>query len=161
MRFLSRRISVCVGGVLLIWITGLNAWSDLRASSATQDSNVEAQIEVIENAWTIALNDVDVDAMESILVDDFARPDPQGGTFIDKQEMLRYYRSPRFREGHRRINIADMRVSVYGDTAIARGHVHAQDSSGHVVSTLLFTDVFVRQKAQWRAVSAQENPVTH
>jgi ketosteroid isomerase-like protein len=158
---LTQRISVCVAGILLAWGAGPSAWGHQRGSRRPrQDTSANAQIEALENAWTAALNEDDVNAIGDILADDFTRPDPQSGTFIDKQELLRYYRSSKFREAHLRISIADMTVNVYGDTAIARGHVHAHDSGGHVVSTLLFTDVLVRRNAKWWAVSAQENSVT-
>jgi ketosteroid isomerase-like protein len=157
---LVQKISVCVGGILLAWMATHSAAGQHRGSLTSQEASASTQIEALENAWTAALNDDDVNAIEAILADDFMRPDPQSGAFIDKQELLRYYRSSSFREDHRRVTIADVKVNVYGDTAIVRGHVHAHDIGGHVVSTLLFTDVFVRRNAKWRAVSAQENYVT-
>jgi len=52
-----------------------------------------------------------------------------------------------------------MSISVYGSTALARGVLITTDPDGRIIRKLLFTDVFVKRAQNWRAISAQENPV--
>lgn len=149
----------CLAAVVLIC-----AWSVSQATvhghppvkAATPS---QAAVERLENQWLDALNRADIDAIAPILADDFLRPAPQSGQFVGKADLLRYYRSHRapLKEGSKRIE--NMTVTVYDPTAIARGEVVTRDAKGAVVSTLLFTDIFVRRAGKWQAVSAQENPL--
>jgi hypothetical protein len=113
----------------------------------------------LEQKWVTALNTADVKTIGEVLAGDFVRPAPQAGQFITRADLLSYYRkhlSPH--DPHQR-RISDMKVSVYGTTAIARGVVTTTDAQGRIIRKLLFTDVFVKRDGRWQAVSAQENRV--
>jgi hypothetical protein len=136
------------------------------ASSAQQaaanSKNVEreqAAVAKLEDEWLAALTTPDVDAIAGILGDDFVRPAPDYGNFVDKRGLLAFYRSHLHHEGSRKKHIEDMKITIYGSTALARGTVVTTDAAGAVVSKLLFTDVFVQRNGRWQAVSAQENAV--
>jgi ketosteroid isomerase-like protein len=51
-----------------------------------------------------------------------------------------------------------LRVRLYGDTAIANGIVVITGAGGGERRSV-FTDVFVRRDGRWQAVNAQENAV--
>jgi ketosteroid isomerase-like protein len=125
----------------------------------TSEPQAQADVAHLEREWLGALDRADVNAIARILADDFLRPAPQSGHFIGKTELLRYYRSHLVPPKAEKKQIEDMIVIVYGSSAIARGKVVTRDAEGFAVSTLLFTDVFVRRAGKWQAVSAQENPV--
>ena len=58
-------------------------------------------------------------------------------------------------------NIGDLQVRFYGDTAIVvaqgslKAHAKNQDLSGKYV----WTDTFVKQDGEWKAVASQVTPV--
>jgi ketosteroid isomerase-like protein len=123
------------------------------------EQQAQAAVMHLEREWLEALNRADVKTIAGILADDFVRPAPQSGQFIGKADLLRYYRSHLVPLKAETKQIENMTVTVYGNSAIARGQVVARDAKGVTSSTLLFTDVFLRRAGRWQAVSAQENPV--
>lgn len=113
----------------------------------------------VENEWLDALNKADVNAIAEILAEDFSRPAPDSGQFVNKRDLLGYYRahlSP-LTSGQKRIE--GMTVTLYGSTALARGVLTSANSGGQIIRKLLFTDVFVKRAGKWQAISAQENVV--
>ena len=81
------------------------------------------------------------------------------GRIVTKNEDVKTYESDdaTFTD----FNIEDLKVRFYGDTAIVVGqgsikaHTKTQDLSGNYV----WTDTFVKQNGQWKAVASQVTPV--
>ena len=130
---------------------------DVKKNVAEQEKTAIARL---ENKWLVALNNADVNAIAEVLDEDFARPAPDSGQFVHKAELLQFYRShlSPLASGQQK-RIQEMSVSVYGSTALARGVLITTDPDGRIIRKLLFTDVFVKRAQNWRAISAQENPV--
>jgi ketosteroid isomerase-like protein len=106
----------------------------------------------LEQSWLAAENDPA--ALGSILADDFVHVLPFG--FVRKAEQIEFLRShPGARSERETRRFGDLRVRVYGDTAIANGIVLATGTDGKVRKTI-FTDVFVYRRGAWQAVNAQE-----
>jgi ketosteroid isomerase-like protein len=140
----------------------ITRWEDQGAENATDREVKQAETAVahLEEQWLNALNKAEVNTIAEILADDFVRPAPDSGQFVEKADLLRFYRlhlSPQPSDLRR---IEDMKVTVYGATALARGVLITRDSHGRIIRKLLFTDVFVRHADKWQAISAQENVVT-
>lgn len=119
----------------------------------------KASIVRLEDEWLNALTTANIDAITNILADDFLRPAPDYGNFVDKADLLSFYRSHLHPDTSKKKHIENMTVSIYGSTALARGTLVTTNSDGGVISKLLFTDVFVQRNGAWQAVSAQENAV--
>lgn len=119
----------------------------------------KTSIAKLEDEWLSALTTANVNAIAKILADDFLRPAPDYGNFVNKADLLSFYRSHLHSETSSRKHIEDMTVSIYGSTALARGTLITTNSKAGVTSKLLFTDVFVQRNGKWQAVSAQENAV--
>lgn len=119
----------------------------------------KAAVTRLEQEWVTALNTADVKTIGEVLADDFVRPAPQASQFITRAHLLSYYRKHLSSHDPNQRRISDMKVSVYGTTAIARGVVTTTDAQGRTIRQLLFTDVFVKRNGKWKAVSAQENQV--
>lgn len=153
----NRRVMLSV--FLALSCVTVGAQSKSKKSIDTTNSD-QATIARVESEWLTALNTADVDAVAKILADDFLRPAPDSGQFVNKTDLLGYYRSHLKPQSPNQRRIEDMTVSVYGDAAIARGKVVSTGADGKVVSTLLFTDVFAKRNGKWQAVSAQENQAT-
>ncbi|HUJ76116.1 MAG TPA: nuclear transport factor 2 family protein [bacterium] len=112
-------------------------------------------IEILEHDWLA--HESDRGSLERILADDFVHVVPEG-LFLTKEQhvewALKYPRPP-----SRRARFEDLRVRLYGDTAVATGIVDNSDAAGADVHRTVFTDVFVFRAGAWKAVNAQENPV--
>jgi hypothetical protein len=132
---------------------------DSQTSTAPLDVE-NAQVVNLEHLWLQTQNTGDVAQLDKILASDFVRPDPAEGAFITKAEMMAYLHSHPFpRHGGPPPHFAQLRVTIYGNVAIARGVLAASDAQGVLVRKTLFTDVFVLRQSRWQAVSAQENDV--
>jgi ketosteroid isomerase-like protein len=151
-----RRLVRVILAVTAVSITVLGHSRDEEAENRKLE-DAKAAVAQVEEEWLIALNKADVNAIAGILAEDFLRPAPDSGQFVNKRDLLRFYRSHLSPQGSDRRRIEDMTVTVYGTTALARGILITTDSHGRVIRKLLFTDVFVRRAARWLAVSAQEN----
>lgn len=142
----------------LLWI--LVFAQSVAGKHEDNTSDQKAAVARVEDHWLNSLNNANVDTVADILADDFIRPAPDSGQFVTKADLISYYRSHLKPITPDRRRIDDMTVSVYGNSAIARGLVIRSAVNGRVISKLLFTDVFVQRNGKWQAVSAQENPVT-
>jgi len=117
---------------------------------AEEPAGAEQQVRAVEERWLS--NESRPEVVQSILADDFIHVLPIG--FIDKQEHLRYLvQHPQAFPGTRQFE--ELRIRIYGDTAVATGIVRTDLGSGSPKRTA-FTDVFVRRKGKWLAVNAQE-----
>ena len=115
-----------------------------------------AQIVQLEHRWLNAQSTGNAAELDKILASDFVRPYPSDGQFITKAEMMAYLRTHPFpHQSGPKQHFAQLRVSLFGNVAIARGLLTATDAHGAVVTKTLFTDVFVRGQGRWQAVSAQ------
>ena len=124
----------------------------------------QARIASLEHRWLAAIRGGDRQALEGILADGFIDIDTDGRT-RDRAEAIAHASAP---PGTTQ-EITQLKVRVFGDTAIANGinTVHSQPKGWTI--GVAFTDVFVREHGTWRAVSAQETlrkpppvrPTTH
>ncbi len=113
----------------------------------------EQQIRKIEQDWVNALVKRDGAFLTKLETDDFTFTDPDG-VVSDKGDDIKNTTSGDtvFDD----IKIDSLKVRFYGDTAIANGmgtvkaHAKEEDLSGKYS----WTDVFVKQKGQWKAVAA-------
>jgi len=132
-------VALIVASCLLIQVLA----QPLDRKSKTDAVQEKAAVARLEDQWLSALNTAKVDPIAAILADDFVRPAPDSGQFVNKADLLAYYRSHLKPISPEQRRIDDMTVTVYGTTAIARGFVIRSAADGHVISKLLFTDVFV------------------
>ncbi len=124
------------------------------SGSAGQQTNPEQEVRTLEQHWLE--NESNPEALEGILADDFIHV--VGVGLVTKREQLDYMRKhPSPEKGDR--HFEELRVRVYGDTAIANGIVAAKEPDNLTPRRTGFTDVFVRHSGKWQAVSAQELPL--
>ena len=113
---------------------------------------VEKKLIQMEKDWTKASLAGDSAALSQILADDWVG---QGtwGTFT-KAQVLADLKSGDNKLSS--ITLADMKVRVFGDTAVVtssddeKSSYKGKDTSGHYV----WTDVFVKRKGKWQAVAS-------
>ena len=136
----------------------LIVWLVVHATPAAQPANADAArraVEALEHRWLASENDPA--ALDDILAGDFLHVVPQG--IITKNEQLAFMRAhPAPNDGSTR-RFEQLQVRVFETAAIATGIVVATTPDGKTRRTA-FTDVFAYRGGRWRAVNAQETPLT-
>lgn len=126
--------------------------------ASAKASSAEQAIIQLENEWAVALQKADQAAIDRITSPDWMLTDP-AGILITKAEA-----DAEMKAGSIKIEsfkIDDLKVKVFGDTAIAYGleteksTFKGTDSSGQY----RFTDVFVKQGGSWKAVATHVTKV--
>ncbi len=53
--------------------------------------------------------------------------------------------------------LSDMKVRVYGDTAVVTGRLHrvGKDKNGSFDRNYMFTDIFIRRDGRWQIIATQ------
>ena len=126
------------------------------ARTLTTDTRDEADIKRVEKRWLAAEDDPA--GLESILADDFIHVLPFG--FITKRQQINYLESRTTHTPKMKRQFDKLDVRVFGNAAIANGIVAAAPAAGGQTQFTVFTDVFVKRNGVWKAVNAQENPMT-
>ena len=107
----------------------------------------------LEHRWVAAMIKADTAELDNIESDDFIVIDPSG-TISSKAEDMKNVKTGNLKFDA--IDIKESKVRVHGDTAIVtgkaalKGNFKSQDIGGNYS----FTDVFVKIKGEWRAVSS-------
>ncbi|MDE3138175.1 MAG: nuclear transport factor 2 family protein, partial [Acidobacteriota bacterium] len=109
------------------------AGSQSQAAAAPLDVE-NAQVVNLEHQWLQTQNTGNVAQLDKILASDFVRPDPAEGEFITKAEMMTYLHSHPFpHHAGPAPQFSQLRVTIYGNVAIARGILTATDAQNMVV----------------------------
>jgi len=108
----------------------------------------QAILKVEEEIFT-AVKNQDAGALERILTDNFVYRSP-GNQEVDKEDFLKLSASFPYKI----VSIwgEEMKVNVYGNTAVLTGLQFAKTQRGdgkEETSAVMFTDVFVKQKGKW------------
>jgi len=136
---------------LVLWLLA----PSVQAAPAPDNDAARRQVEALEHRWLAS--ETDPAALDDILADEFLHVVPQG--IITKDEQLAFMRAhPAPKDGSTR-RFEELRVRVFGTAAIATGIVAATTPDGKTKKTA-FTDVFAYRDGRWRAVNAQETPLT-
>ena len=139
------QLALPIGAVLAVAVSF--ACVDLHAA---EPAAAEQEVRAVEERWLSSESRPEV--VESILAEDFIHVLPVG--FIDKSQHLEYLKQhPRAFPGVKQFE--ELRIRIYGDTAVATGIVRTDLGAGSTKRTA-FTDVFVRRRGAWLAVNAQE-----
>lgn len=117
----------------------------------------EQQLKKIEQDWADAYVKRDQSFVERITAEDFAFIGPDGN-IVSKAE---YVKSMSGDTVFTAFKVGELKVRIYGDAAVVIGlatvsaKTKGEDESGQYS----FTDVFVKQKGEWKAVSGHVTPI--
>jgi ketosteroid isomerase-like protein len=122
------------------------------------DNRPEDEVIEVERRWVQAHSDLDLDAIQEILAEDYLQIRADG-TVIGKAEALQSYQS-----GKRRWDNADSdeySVAVYGEVAILVGRWRGQgeNEGQHFDYSARFMAVYVRRNGAWQLVADQSTPL--
>jgi hypothetical protein len=106
--------------------------------------------------WLHALKTRDVNALESIMADDFVTTNADGSV-NSKEEEIAPFRSPGLQFDS--ISYQGLSITLFGTTAIVRGigAFVGKASWGSFSSRERFTDVFLKRRGTWQAISSHSS----
>jgi ketosteroid isomerase-like protein len=115
---------------------------------------MEEELLKVEKGFVDAIAKNDLEAIERFVTDDWIIINADGG-IIDRERFLGVIKSGTLT--HELMESDDMRVRVYGDSAVVSALTRSKGKfMGHEFTTHeRSTDVFVRRDGQWRCVLTQ------
>jgi ketosteroid isomerase-like protein len=123
-----------------------------------QNSNDEQALIRIQHEWADARLKCDSSFPQRIEADDFTVV-WFDGRIVNKEEDVHSYESDDavFTE----FKIDDLKVRFYGDTAtvVGQGSIKARTKTQDLSGKYVWTDTFVKQSGEWKAVASQVTPV--
>ena len=126
--------------------------------SLLAQTNIAASITHLEQVWADAQKAGDAANVSPLLADNFINTDVDGNR-SGKSELLSNLKGGKWEQN----GISDVKVSVYGDTAIATGAWAGKgvDGDGTKVDRReRWTDTWVKMKdGKWQCVASQQTPV--
>ena len=147
--------------VPMILVLSIIAHADYAAAQTSQtdlspkpQTTLECEIESLEEARNVAVLHGDVAALDRMTSDDYTFITLRG-ELRTKSDILKGFASGSFHYESRQIS--DLKVRVYGDTAIVtgrsmqKGMENGKDYSGDY----RFTKVYVKAKGRWVTVALQ------
>ncbi len=142
--------------VLLLMMAVFTPAQTPKRSQAQGTEAARQELISLENKWVDALVKSDTAALDSILVDTYMDTDEHSHR-SDKQGVLSILKSGDLKM--QSIKISDMKVYVYGHAAVVIGSaVQAGNFKGQpLTAAVIFTDTFVKQNGEWRAVASHRS----
>jgi ketosteroid isomerase-like protein len=121
-------------------------------------AKVEDEIKRIEKERAAAVTKGDVTALEKYTSDDYTFIN-RSGVLSDKARTMSGIKS-----GDIKItanDLSDLRVRVYGDTAVVTGRANTKGTMGgkDISGPVLFTRVYIKKDGRWQSVAFQQTPV--
>ena len=138
--------------LLLMGLLSSSMWAQNQSADTTRSA--EEEIRSLEHERNVAIVNGDAAALDRMTSDDYTFITLRG-ELRTKAEIVKGFRSGSFK--YESQTISDLKVRVYGDTAIVtgrssqRGKENGKDYSGDY----RFTRVYVKQKGQWVTVALQ------
>jgi ketosteroid isomerase-like protein len=121
---------------------------------ARKDTKTVEAIKMMEQEWMKAYVKGDAAFLERHLSDDYTGTYPDG-TALDKAGEIQAVKSGDV--AITEMKAKEMKVRTYGDTAVITGRsaIRAKVKGQEVSGEFRFTDVWVKQGDQWKAVASQ------
>lgn len=135
----------------------LSQMSDKQEKTKVRRAGVEQVLMQMERDGNEATVRKDVATLDRLLADDWVYQGPDGTQ--TKAQALAALKSND--QSFDFIKLGDMKVRVFGDTAIVTGSedekssYQGKDTSGHY----LWIDVFVKRQGRWQDVASQSTPI--
>jgi ketosteroid isomerase-like protein len=120
--------------------------------------SVEDQIKKLETDRAAAVVKGDIATLDKQTSDDYTLIN-MNGLVSDKAQMIEGFKS-----GKNKLSsdeLSDMKVRVYGDTAVVTGKVTVKGIMGgkDVTGPAMFTRVYVKKGGQWQSVALQQTRI--
>jgi ketosteroid isomerase-like protein len=128
-----------------------------RAQGAAT-AGVEEQIKKMEKDRAAAVVKADVATLEGLTSDDYVLINANGQV-SNKAETMSMIKTGKIKLTAN--EVSDLKVRVYGDTAVVTGKSTAKGSINGVElkGPVMFTRVYVKKSGKWQSVAFQQTPI--
>jgi ketosteroid isomerase-like protein len=142
--------------LLAIAATSSLAQGQMKNNQAQPGGNAEQELREMLRKWDEAYSGRNTEALASILADDFLFTNATGTVINKGQYLMGNIKAPDITLAII-IDSADVKVRVYGDTAVvtSRGAQKGQRLNRSPTARYRYTDVWVKQQGRWQAVASQ------
>ena len=130
------------------------------AREAPDTQGQRTRILALENAWNLAEEHKDTEALDGLLAATLAYTD-YDGTFMNKAQFMASVKAPSLHP--EQIVNESMTAQVYGDSEVVTG-VYREKGVNHGKTYLRrgrFTDTWVSENGTWRCVASQSTLISH
>lgn len=142
----------------ILCLFGLLYLGSVASSQAQQTGGIEKAVAALEEKWLQAINTNSPDLLAPLLADNFVITSPEGKV-TGKAEALVEVKTFEKNSGAN----SEVKVMVYGDTAIAIGILKAKtkDPSGKIADlNLQWTDTWVKMpNGKWQCVASHGSSI--
>jgi ketosteroid isomerase-like protein len=123
-----------------------------------KDDRLHREIENLESQWRTALIQNDVATINRLLADDYLGINPNG-TLETKADALAQGRSGTMKISS--IDPINMKVRVYGDTAVVTSQVQVEGHDGErdISGRYHYTRVYSHKSGEWKVVSFEASRI--
>ena len=147
---MKRTLTLCLVGLILLLSAAL--------SQAQQAGGTEKAVAALEEQWLKSQKTNNPDLVAPLLADNFVTTSSDGKV-ASKAEMLAIVKATKYSSAE----YSDVKVSVFGDTAIATGieKLKGTDSSGKPLdANERWTDTWVKMPSgKWLCVASHQSPI--
>ncbi len=147
-----------MSGILLAAILA-RALSQVRADDKDAPKDEKAAVLKVDRALTVAMIKGDVKEVDRLTGDDYVHTSPNGRIYTKKQILTGMTDG---RLTFESIDDSDVKVDLYGDTAVVTGVSKMKGKSklrGEFDEDYRWTRVYVRHDGNWQIVAEQMNRV--
>ena len=129
-----------------------NSAESVDTRPPTDRDQVLAQLQELENEWTVANINADKKKLDRILADDYVgqAPGPEGGLEVKADYIRRVERDTETEKWE----FSELKLTLIGDRATLSGIITYFSRNGRAVSAD-FTDKFVWRDGRWQATGAE------
>jgi ketosteroid isomerase-like protein len=130
--------------------------SILAVQGQTKNLKSEQELLELQRQWLDAYQKHDADALERIEADDFTLTDADG-VVTTKTEDVASVRNAKPPQPDDSFDTEDVKVRIYGDTAILMGRVvlKYRNKGQIVVEKYRYTDTYLRRRGKWQVFASQ------
>lgn len=134
--------------------------------AATQETSREDDVRAAVTAFGRAFVQADVSSLKRVLANDYSHVNGRSGGVLNRDEWLTFIQSRRANLDSGKLvissyNVEDVRVRLYGETAVVTGVVESSGQREGVPfsSRVRFTNVWVLQGGAWRRAAFHDSPL--
>ena len=126
------------------------------ATGQTKSPKAERELLKLQREWLDAYQKHDAAALERIEADDFTLTEADGQV-TTKPEDVASIRNAKPPQPDDSFDVEDVKVRLYGDTAILMGRVilKYRNKGQMVVERYRYTDTYLKRRGRWRVVASQ------
>jgi ketosteroid isomerase-like protein len=145
---------VVVAAAFLVTVAAIPA----RGQAAAAGPSVEDQLKKMEKDRAAAVVKGDVATLEKLTSDDYILINANG-QLSDKPTTMNNIKTGNIKLTAN--DVSDLKVRVYGNTAVVTGKSDAKGSIGgrELKGPVMFTRVYVKKDGKWQSVAFQQTPI--